>query len=359
MPAHATLHFGAMSIPFGIGFGNHRITRISTASSFQADDADASSPYAMDDDEEDTASLGVVDDKLGRGKDEMLSTDIVSGLRTVHEKIKDVRQMIDIYRLTKADAGGALTELEGMRQQLPGGVPWDAIADLEHKVTKTMRLPNADFDNLIQGQHEMQVQLGTVLRDYLTKKSAAHKAARLALAEAGKAADDAEMIIRGDNPDIVGDHDGPDADAERSALGARIKAASQEEIDTGYGEAAEQQSLEEAESQEADQLDTAEEQDEASQSELAGQELLEQAQAREDGLAAHAGHDGTHAHAGQAGPTATSYCPPLEMSLLFPAGAAQRTRTRDRRRATHCGFLHAASTRRHCRADCFFDALPS
>eukprot|EP00930_Biecheleria_cincta_P073260 TRINITY_DN60571_c0_g1_i1.p1 TRINITY_DN60571_c0_g1~~TRINITY_DN60571_c0_g1_i1.p1 ORF type:complete len:386 (+),score=83.61 TRINITY_DN60571_c0_g1_i1:91-1158(+) len=355
-----------MSVAFGIGSGSHRSTRISTVSSFQAGNAGASSPYAMDDDDEDAANLGEVDDKLGRGKDELLSTDIIDGLRSVQEKIKDVRQMLDIYRLTKADAGGAMTQLEGMRRQLPGGVPWDAIADLEHKVTKTMRLPNADFDNLIQGQHEMQVQLGQVLRDYLTKKAAAHKAARFALAEAGKAAGDAEMIIRGDNPDIVGDHDGPDADAERSALGARIKAASKEEIDAGYREEAAQQSLEEAESQEAEQFDAEEEQDEASQAELAGEELLAQAQARENEIATHAGHDGTHAHAhaGHAGPTATSCGPPLEMSLLFPAGAVQVAskargqRTRDRR-AAHCGFLHGASTRWHRRTDCFFDPLPS
>lgn len=312
----------------------------------------------MDENEEDTANLGVVDAKLGKGKDEVLSTDIIGGLRSVHEKIKDVRQMLDIYRLTKADAGGAMTEMENMRQQLPGGVPWDSIADLEHKVTKTMKLPNADFDNLIQGQHEMQVQLGTVLRDYLTKKAAAHKAARLALAQAGKAADDAEMIIRGDNPDIAGDHDGLDANEERSALGARIKAASQEGHDTGYEEEAQQQSMEEAEAQEAENLEASEEQDEALQQEQAGQELLAH-QVDPD-----TNKEATAAHAGQVGATSMGCAPPLELSLLFSAGAIQaasRTRglRRSDRRAAHCGFLHAASSRRHRRADRFFDAAPS
>lgn len=146
---------------------------------------------------------GVIDQRLGKGKDPALGPDIVDGLREVHDKIKDVREALNLYRIVKADGSRAMQQLERMPRQMPGGVPWASALDLEHVVEKTKFIPSADFDNLIDGMHEMQVSLDNTLRNYLMKKAAAHEAARESMNEAAQAAREAADLIRGANPDAM------------------------------------------------------------------------------------------------------------------------------------------------------------
>eukprot|EP00913_Durusdinium_trenchii_P010088 g9461.t1 len=55
---------------------------------------------------------GVIDQRLGKGKDPALGPDIVDGLREVHDKIKDVREALNLYRIVKADGSRAMQQLE-------------------------------------------------------------------------------------------------------------------------------------------------------------------------------------------------------------------------------------------------------
>lgn len=152
-------------------------------------------------DPEQEADYGEIDPRLGQGKDPALGPDIVDGLRDVHDKIKDVREALNMYRIVKADGARAMQQLEKIPRQMPGGVPWASALDLEHVVEKTKYIPAADFDNLINGMHVMQLSLADTLRNYLMKKAAAHEAARESMSEAAEAAREAADLIRGANPD--------------------------------------------------------------------------------------------------------------------------------------------------------------
>jgi len=163
----------------------------------------APAPAQMQEEAGTSSDYGVIDPRLGKGKDPALGPDIVDGLREVHDKIKDVREALNIYRIVKADGSRAMQQLERMPRQMPGGVPWASALDLEHVVEKTKYIPAADFDNLINGMHEMQVSLDGTLRNYLMKKAAAHESARESMAEAAQAAREAADLIRGANPDAV------------------------------------------------------------------------------------------------------------------------------------------------------------
>ena len=152
---------------------------------------------------EQEADYGEIDPRLGQGKDPALGPDIVDGLRDVHDKIKDVREALNMYRIVKADGARAMQQLEKIPRQMPGGVPWASALDLEHVVEKTKYIPAADFDNLINGMHVMQLSLADTLRNYLMKKAAAHEAARESMSEAAEAAREAADLIRGANPDAT------------------------------------------------------------------------------------------------------------------------------------------------------------
>ena len=141
--------------------------------------------------EEAPADYGEVDPRLGQGKDPALGPDIVDGLRDVHDKIHDVREALNMYRIVKADGSRAMQQLERMPRQMPGGVPWASALDLEHVVEKTKYIPAADFDNLINGMHVMQLSLADTLRNYLMKKAAAHEAARESMSEAAESMSEA------------------------------------------------------------------------------------------------------------------------------------------------------------------------
>eukprot|EP00931_Biecheleriopsis_adriatica_P117031 TRINITY_DN92596_c0_g1_i1.p2 TRINITY_DN92596_c0_g1~~TRINITY_DN92596_c0_g1_i1.p2 ORF type:complete len:309 (-),score=91.97 TRINITY_DN92596_c0_g1_i1:88-1014(-) len=149
------------------------------------------------------ADFGEVDPVLGEGKDPALGPDIIDGLRAVQDKIKDVREALNMYRIVKADGASAMKQLEMTPRQAPGGVPWANALDLEHVVEKTKFIPAADFDNLINGMHETQLTLAQTLKNYMTKKHAAHEAAKDTMREAAKAADDAALLMRGGNPDVA------------------------------------------------------------------------------------------------------------------------------------------------------------
>lgn len=181
----------------------------------------------MQEDMESEAAYGVVDPRLGKGKDPALGPVIVDGLREVHDKIKDVREALNLYRVVKADGARAMQQLERMPRQMPGGVPWASALDLEHVVEQTKYIPSADFDNLINGMHEMQLSLDGTLRNYLMKKAAAHESARESMSEAAQAAREAADLIRGANPDAV-----PPPEAEPLPEAQELPP---EEMETGEG----------------------------------------------------------------------------------------------------------------------------
>lgn len=122
---------------------------------------------------------------------------MIDGLRDVQDKLRDMRESLDLYKITKADQGELLTQIFRTPRRQPGGPAWASVLALQKQMQDQREIPNKEFDSVLTHQHEAQMAMNRELRRYQKSRMNSVDMAKLSMKEAAEAAGDASKLLAG------------------------------------------------------------------------------------------------------------------------------------------------------------------